>query len=240
MKICEVEAYIKENFNGTEKLPHIWGIEIEEYGELDLDLDVADQVSIVATHDEDDETFLNDEVLDTVLEVTRSAPETEVILEVPYNSKIDPVTLATYGYNANFNISVIPPKGEVADSEEAWDEYAELVCQYVDPVFDLQMSKINIMPVLSYFEYMNIEHFGVIPENLASDPYMIDRFVNGVNVELMDKMKLKLKEKILSRFADEEAGLDGQQGFERHIATVIEASKQVIIERHNKNKQNCS
>lgn len=235
MKICEVEQYIKDNFNGTEKLSHIWGVEIDEYA--DLDFAVVNQVSIVAKADEFDETFIDGDVLDTILEVARSAPETELILEVPHDSEIDAATLATYGYNAGFNISVIPPKGELADSKEAWEKYTDLVIQYVDPVFDLQMSKVNIMPVLSYFEYMIIDHYGVKPESLATDPYMIDRYVDGVNVELMDEMKLSLREKILSRFEDEEEGLTGQQGFERYIATVVEASKQVVIDRIKKTQE---
>ncbi|MBE4779743.1 hypothetical protein J8A87_21585 [Vibrio parahaemolyticus] len=196
MKLSELHEYIAEQKEEGNPVTHIYGIEVDDYVH-EIPEGVV-EIGLLAKMNEDGDD-LDDDLADVITRYYKDA-KLKVILEVPFGLEHDVNELVTNMQLLNYDISILLPGSDKMNDPEAWDEFYELNREYLECLFLNPKVKNQIYPVSSYFQYLLMECNNHIPETMATDDYINARFVEGVNVELMDKMKDKLREDINEQF----------------------------------------
>ncbi len=221
MKLSQVKSFLEEKEKEKEEVDLLMGIEVDEY--LTPNLDNIKTVTFIGNHEEDDEEELSLDTLDVLIAASKGKMN-EVILEIPYGNKFSSEEHVSQSYTIGYSLAILPPKGDLALDEKAWEEYTCSLEDYTKEWFKIENNSQFVYPISSYLQYMILDHYGNAPKTLATDPFIISRFVDGVDVEVMDKMKLRLKEAILTQFG-------GQEGFDKYLPTLLTAIKKGIAEK---------
>ncbi|EQM48083.1 hypothetical protein D051_0064 [Vibrio parahaemolyticus VPCR-2010] len=196
MKLSELHEYIAKQKEECNPLTHVYGIEVDDYVH-EIPEGVV-EIGLLAKMNEDGDD-LDDDLADVITRYYKDA-KLKVILEVPFGLEHDVNELVTNMQLLNYDISILLPGSDKMNDPEAWDEFYELNKEYLECLFQNPKVKNQIYPVSSYFQYLLMECNNHVPETMATDNYINARFVEGVNIELMDKMKDKLRKDINEQF----------------------------------------
>ncbi len=143
----------------------------------------------------------------------------DVILEVPFDLKIeglDAKYLMGMAANAGFSISVLPP---AEDTDENREIYKKSLGCFAGAY--LGQSNFNgfVYPVSSFLEYLHSECITDVSDYKATDPYMIEAFVDCTTKDFSDDFKVSLREDIYEAFG----GKDGFESYSNEVMSQIYA-----------------
>ncbi|MFS1429235.1 hypothetical protein LMH73_019315 [Vibrio splendidus] len=201
MKLSELNAFLEEQSSQGTEIRKIYGVEVDAYvAKIPAQLD---EIGFVAKANEDEDD-LDDDLIDVLSHYYKSTKGTlKIILEIPFDFELDAKSVIHNMHLLKFDTALMLPKDERIKSEDAWMKFADQNIEYLNGLFDLTMVSKQVLPLNSYVQYLQMIENGYAPETITNDEYINSRYVEGVDIELMDKMKDKLRVAIYDKFGGE-------------------------------------
>lgn len=195
----------------------VFGVKCDDF--LDVPLRGVNEIGLIVECEGEAVSF---DVLDTAITLTESEG-VKVILEVPFDCDIDPEDMIISAMNSGCDVSLLPP---AECTSESWDAFADKMIAYYNAWFSQTRNEKMVYPVAGYLQYLMAQENGYTPETIATDEYMKEHFVDGVDVEIMDRAKDKLREVIYESFG-------GREGFKQYLNSLNLAVAKKIVEDVN-------
>lgn len=164
------------------------------------------EVGIVASGDESGE--LTTDVLDTLIAYRING--VRVLLELPAEVFLTPDAMVRLAANIDADLSLLPPE---SDDAAEWRRYTDRLVQYTTAWLGQANLVTMVYPISSFFQYLCGAALGFIPSQMATDPYITRRFVEGIRADRINAIKAELEPIILKRF-------DGMEGLRTFVTSV--------------------
>ncbi len=220
MKLTELHEFIAKQKENGQPVTEVYGVEVDDYvHEIPEGLT---EIGLIAKMNEEGDD-LDDDLADVMTRYYKDA-NLRVILEIPFRLEHEVDEIVTNMQLLNYDVAILLPEGEKMHDEEAWNSFYRVSKEYLECLFKNPKVKNQIYPVTSYFQYLIMEFNNYIPETLATDNYINSRYVEGVNIELMDKMKDKLR-------VDIHKQLEPMGGFDSYARSLNVAMAKVIANK---------
>ncbi|MGD1524401.1 hypothetical protein [Vibrio owensii] len=208
MKITEL-LQMEDN----QRPSRVFGVECDDF--LDVPLHGISEIGLLVEQEGDSLSF---DVLDTAITISE-VEGVQVILEVPFDCQIEPEEMILNAMNSGCDVSLLPPED---CTEELWDQFADRMIAYYNAWIEQARNDKMVYPVSGYLQYLMMQENGYMPDSIATDEYMKEQFVDGVDVEIMDKAKDRLREVIYESFG-------GYEGFKQYVNSLNVAVAKTII-----------
>lgn len=197
MKLSELNNISKEDVELG-----IFGIEVDQYTpEVHNEITT---IGFIVKKDIDGEIDLD--TMDVVLSYITYGKK--VLLELPFEEKIDPSELMAIARSIGVDISILPPKEKDGTNIK---EYTDLLIVYAKKWFGELGNKTQVHPVTGFFEYLVFRTYGET-NTITRNPYFQKNFVDTLDDKEMDYIKNCLTDVIHGFF-------DGPDRFNKYIHT---------------------
>ena len=155
------------------------------------------EIGLLYRSDEDGD--LDEDLLDVI--ISYGLTGVSVIMEIPFEETVDdPSYIMSVASNAGFSISLFPPE---VDSEENREAYKERLSEFTQAFLNQKNFAKEIYPITSYLQYMYLENFVDVSNYQATDPYIIQKFVETTTEEFSDEFKLVMRGLVFEHFGGE-------------------------------------
>jgi len=174
----------------------------------------------------EDEGTISLDLLDVLLACESSGIKTTLEVPADFSGNLEELILTAS--NCGSQVSLLTPENQLPESMDKYGERLKSVAKRW--VSDTSSPKF-IYPISSYFIYLVGEAVGYKPEEMTTDEYTKDIFVDGFSsIEEMDKIKDSIKEGILEGLGGENALLEfshtlAQSLFDNTKAKIIDVGK---------------
>lgn len=195
MKLTELVSLNEETLKDKKT---IYGIEVNEYVP-----DVIwhlEEIGLLLQYNEDN-TYLHDDLLDVILDYKNA--KTSVLLEVPFSPEHNLKTLNHACKVSHVDLSFLPPQGDEI-TDETWDIYKQQLVTATELWLENTNSKYVLFPCSGYFHYMIREYFDGKPKSISDDPYIVENFVDPIEMSIMDEIKDALRVVFIEHIGGEE------------------------------------
>jgi hypothetical protein len=218
MKLSELMGHITSL--GENAPNSVYGVEVDSF--LPDVCTSLKEIGLIAREDSEAPGQLDLDVLDTILSYTSHG--ISGMLEVPYDSNLDPAMMISISMNCGVTLSLLPPEG---NNDEGWVGYSESLKKYAALWLDQANAKHQLQPVSGYIEYMVQAEFGYERDTLTDDRYMAKAFVENQSVNRIDWLKSELEPVILEKFG----GRESFSQFAHSVAAAIGRHGQKLVNK---------
>ncbi|MEZ9709247.1 hypothetical protein AB4254_11260 [Vibrio breoganii] len=186
-------------------------------------------ISFSAITEHDDDTQLDSELLDALIEYSLRI-EFNTLLEIPWDSKLDPSETFHNAINLKHDICLVPPSKDVEHADEAWARFTEQAVTYTKLFFNNMGNKQNITPIGNYFSHFIIKHKGANVDTSEEHEYFKYMFEGDIDQTRLATFKASLFEAIYELFG-------GTEAVDEYISNVEEAIRGVFVKYAEKVKE---
>lgn len=212
MKLSEItQSYVDELSKKA-----IYGVVVDEF--LPSTLSGLEEIGFLLIEEEGDFSL---DLMDSILSYTTI--HTKVVLEVPFESEIEPSKVMAFALSCGLTVSVLPPQ----DLKNNINTYAEKLETYGSLWLNQLTTKNSLYPVSGYLQYLIQDCFSFKPDTISTDNYINNRFVNGYDIEDLDKVKDLIKPSVYNHFG-------GYDRFEIFCHSLAKASVKYIVDTVDK------
>ena len=125
-----------------------------------------------------------------------------VILEIPAEAEgVDAKYTMSLAANMGISLALLPP---ASDDPALAAAYVERVGSFAAAFLGHANFSGEVLPVTSYLEYMFVERLKDASSFAATDPYIVENFVEATSAELVDRMKAAIRDRVHAHFGGEE------------------------------------
>jgi hypothetical protein len=171
---------------------------------------------------EDDGTLCFD-LLDVALAFIANG--VEVVLEVPFGFNMPEKDVLIIALNCGMSVSVMAPLTNNADN---YAMYTEILCKYTDLWLRQPNATKMLFPSSGYLQYMVNEVFKFKTPDISRDDYIIEHFVDNMDISLMDEIKVELRKTIFNVF-------EGEDAFETFAHSLASSLSSTLISENENN-----
>lgn len=222
MKLSELNSFIEEQSELGNDMKRVYGIEVDMYvAKIPQQLE---EIGFIAKINEDGDD-LDDDLIDVLSHYHKTSKgKVKVILEIPFDFELNAKSVLHNMHLLKFDAALMLPNDERINEESAWMVFADKNIEYLDALFELTMVAKQVYPLNSYIQYLQMIENNYQPQSITEDEYINARYVEGIDIELMDKMKDKLRDAIYEKFG-------GQQEFKIYAHSLNAALRQHIVNK---------
>lgn len=147
--------------------------------------------------------------------------DVSVILEIPFDFDMPAKDIALVCATSNMSMAILPPEEK---SQRNYEQYSETLCKYTEVWLSQTGAQKMLYPTTGYLQYMVNEVFGFKTPEISTDKYIIENFVEPIPLDIMDEIKLKLREVILNAFG-------GKAGFETFAHSLANSLSETLVDK---------